>query len=64
MVGLFDDEAPRPVTPHVLGQDLSTLSLNELTERIALLRAEIERLMAAQTAKEASRAQADAVFRS
>ncbi|MBS7696610.1 MULTISPECIES: DUF1192 domain-containing protein [unclassified Chelatococcus] len=64
MVGLFDDEAPRPVTQHVLGQDLSALSLHELTERIALLRAEIERLTAARAAKEASRAQADSVFRS
>ncbi|CAH1650373.1 conserved hypothetical protein [Hyphomicrobiales bacterium] len=64
MVGLFDDETPRPVIQHVLGQDLSTLSLHELTERIALLRAEIERLTAAQAAKEASRAKADAVFRS
>ena len=64
MVGLFDDEAPRPATQHVLGQDLSTLSLHELSERIALLRAEIERLETARTAKEASRAQADAVFRS
>lgn len=64
MVALFDEAAPRPPPQHVLGQELGALSLHELSERIAALQAEIERLEAARVAKEKSRAQADAVFRS
>ncbi len=34
-----DDLKPRPKPPeHVMGQDLSTLSVHELNERIALLK--------------------------
>ncbi|MFC7396274.1 DUF1192 domain-containing protein [Chelatococcus sp. GCM10030263] len=63
MASELDDERPRPQLNHVIGQDLSLLSVDELAERIALLRAEIGRLEAALAAKEASRAKADAVFR-
>ncbi len=61
-VNPFDD-MPRPAPKaHELGQDLSALSLHELDERIALLKAEIDRLEAARTAKEASRRAADGAF--
>ncbi|MGH6818301.1 MAG: DUF1192 family protein [Methylovirgula sp.] len=57
--------APRPApTIHVIGQVLDELSVEELGERIAALRAEIERLEHAHQAKEASRASAAAFFRS
>jgi uncharacterized small protein (DUF1192 family) len=63
-----DDEdafAPRPApTIHVIGQVLDELSVEELGERIAALRKEIERLERARQAKEASRATAAAFFRS
>jgi len=60
---LFEDlPRPRP-TSHELGQDLTTLSVDELDERIAVLRREIERLEAARAAKEASRKAADGVFK-
>lgn len=59
-----DDDGPlkKPAT-HVLGEGLDTLSVEELRERIALLRQEIVRLDAAILAKEASRGAADAVFK-
>ncbi len=48
---------------HELGQPLDALSVDELSERIELLRAEIARLEAARENKSASRAAADAFFR-
>jgi uncharacterized small protein (DUF1192 family) len=48
---------------HELGQPLDALSVDELSERIELLRAEIVRLEAARESKSASRAVADAFFR-
>ena len=45
-MALFDDEPRKKPKPHEIGQDLALLSAGELTERIALLRAEIERLEA------------------
>lgn len=48
---------------HVIGQDLSTLSLHEFDERIALLRAEIDRLEQARAAKAASRDAAASAFK-
>jgi uncharacterized small protein (DUF1192 family) len=59
-----DDEPPKRKTVHDIGQDLSLLSVDELTERIALLQAEIERLDEARQRKQASRAAADAFFKS
>jgi uncharacterized small protein (DUF1192 family) len=58
------DEKPRPKPPaHDMGQDLSTLSIADLDERIALLEREIERLREARARKEASKAAASAFFR-
>ena len=67
-MALFDDVDPfgRPLMAplvHEIGQPLDTLSAGELTERIALLEAEIARLAAARTAKEASKLAADAFFK-
>ena len=58
--------APRPkkIASHEIGQVLDALSVHELDERIALLKAEIERLEAARGAKEASKRAADAFFKS
>ena len=55
---------PRKKASHEVGQTLDLLSVDELGERIALLRAEIERLETARAAKEASRAAAAAFFKS
>ena len=60
----FADEKPRPKpATHEIGQDLSTLSVAELDERIGLLEREIARLREARSRKEASRAAASAVFK-
>ena len=57
--------AARPaLSRHQLGQNLDSLSVGELTERVELLQAEIERLVAARRAKEASLRAADAFFKS
>ncbi|GGA95710.1 hypothetical protein GCM10011491_25040 [Brucella endophytica] len=62
-MALFDDELPVRKTIHEIGQDLSLLSVAELEERIAALRAEIERLEADRDRKGASKAAAEALFR-
>ena len=59
-----DDDRPRKKITHEIGQDLSLLSVEELTERIALLNAEIARLEEAATKKRASRDAADSFFKS
>ncbi|CAM5209424.1 hypothetical protein ARD30_04200 [Bosea thiooxidans] len=58
-----EDDRPKPKSVHEIGQDLSTLSLAEIDERIAVLKAEIERLAEARARKDASRSAADAFFR-
>ncbi|MCB1542948.1 MAG: DUF1192 domain-containing protein [Methylobacteriaceae bacterium] len=61
-----DDEifaAPKKKPEHEIGQPLDTLSVGELSERIELLKAEIERLEAAKSAKAASAAAAAAFFK-
>jgi uncharacterized small protein (DUF1192 family) len=57
------DDIPVVRRDHVLGQDLSTLSIDELNGRIAALRAEIVRLEAEITRKTAHRDAAASVFR-
>ena len=46
-MAIEDDDKPRKKITHEIGQDLSLLSVEELTERIALLNSEIERLQQA-----------------
>jgi uncharacterized small protein (DUF1192 family) len=62
---MFDDETtPKTKKPvHEIGQDLSLLSLAEITERIAQLEAEIGRLKEAHARKQNSQAAADALFK-
>jgi uncharacterized small protein (DUF1192 family) len=59
-----DDDRPRKKITHEIGQDLSLLSVEELTERIALLTAEIERLQQAASKKRASKDAANSFFKS
>lgn len=62
-MSMFEDDRPARKTVHDIGQDLSLLAVDELKARIALLKAEIERLEAAVAAKGASRAAADSLFK-
>ena len=59
-----DDDRPRKKITHEIGQDLSLLSVEELSERIALLTSEIERLQQAATKKRASKDAASSFFKS
>jgi uncharacterized small protein (DUF1192 family) len=59
----MDDDRPRKKPVHEIGQDLSLLSVEELAERIATLKAEIARLEASMAAKQASRSSADQFFK-
>lgn len=64
MMAMDDDDRPRKKITHEIGQDLSLLSVEELTERIALLKSEIARLEEAATKKRASRDAANSIFKS
>ena len=59
-----EDDKPRKKVSHEIGQDVSLLSVEELTERIALMHSEIERLQAAVTRKRASKDAANSFFKS
>ncbi len=58
-----DDDRPKKKILHEIGQDLSLLSVEELSERVALLKEEIARLEAAIMGKRASRNVADQFFK-
>ena len=68
-MALFEDDngfgaQPRPAASrHEIGQALDLLSVSELRERIAQLRAELARVEAHASAKEASRLAANAFFK-
>jgi uncharacterized small protein (DUF1192 family) len=61
-MAIEDDDKPRKKVSHEIGQDLSLLSVEELTERVALLNTEIARLEEAAAKKRASRNAADSFF--
>ena len=59
-----EDEAIRPKQRDiVIGADLSKLSVEELEERVGVLKAEITRIEADLAAKRSSRAAANSVFK-
>jgi uncharacterized small protein (DUF1192 family) len=62
-MAIEDDDKPRKKVTHEIGQDLSLLSVEELTERIALMTSEIERLQAAMSKKRASKDAANNFFK-
>ncbi|MGP0091449.1 MAG: DUF1192 domain-containing protein [Xanthobacteraceae bacterium] len=59
-----EDDRPKKRLVHEIGQDLALLSVEELRERITLLRDEIARLEAVVANKRASRSAADQFFKS
>lgn len=62
-MALFDEEPKKKRAIHEIGQDLALLSVGELNERIAALRAEIVRLKAEVVAKSATKSAAEALFK-
>jgi uncharacterized small protein (DUF1192 family) len=63
MPQIDDDDRPKRKIVHEIGQELALLSVEELRERIGLLKDEIVRLEAAVASKQASRASADTFFK-
>ena len=64
MVDPFQDERPsKPKTEHELGQDLSSISIDELGERIGVLKAEIARIEAEIDRKQAVKSAAADIFK-
>jgi uncharacterized small protein (DUF1192 family) len=62
-MAIFDEEPKKPANRHEIGQDLSLLSVSELSERIGVLREEIVRLEAEMKTKGATKSAAEALFR-
>ncbi|WP_181706628.1 DUF1192 domain-containing protein [Chthonobacter rhizosphaerae] len=60
---VWDDERAVKPPGHQIGQDLSSLSEEDLAERIEMLKAEILRLENAMRAKASVRTAADSLFR-
>jgi len=59
----FEDDQPKRKPVHEIGQDLSSLSMEELAVRVALLQDEVARLQTALEQKRASRSAADQFFK-
>lgn len=60
---MFDDEPVKKPKTHEVGMPLDTLSVDELTERIALLQGEIGRLEAAIEARKKTKDAANSLFK-
>lgn len=58
----MDEDQPRKSIAHEIGGNLDTLSVRDFDARIALLQAEIVRLQAAKSAKQAALDAAGSVF--
>ncbi len=63
MPAVDPDDLPKKKITHELGQDLSLLSVGELSDRIALLKDEIARLEREMAGKRASKSAADSFFK-
>jgi uncharacterized small protein (DUF1192 family) len=63
MPAFDEDDRPKKKVAHEIGQDLTLLSVRELTERIGLLKDEIARLEADIAKKQATRSAADQFFK-
>lgn len=59
----MEDDRPLRKTTHEIGQDLSSLSIEEIDIRIELLNGEIERLNATRQAKQSQRQAAELFFK-
>ena len=58
-----EEDRPKKKAMHTIGEDLSALSLADLTERVVLPKDEIARIEAIMQEKSASRNAAQSIFR-
>jgi uncharacterized small protein (DUF1192 family) len=63
MPAIDDDDRPKKKIAHEIGQDLTLLSVEELSARVRLLHDEINRIEADMAQKRASRSAADQFFK-
>jgi uncharacterized small protein (DUF1192 family) len=63
-MAINDEDRPAKKVAHEIGQDLALLSVEELHDRVALLKTEIGRLEGALAGKKASRDAASKFFKS
>jgi uncharacterized small protein (DUF1192 family) len=63
MPAFDDDDRPKKKVTHEIGQDLTLLSVEELSARVRLLQDEIKRLEADMAQKRATRMAADQFFK-
>jgi uncharacterized small protein (DUF1192 family) len=63
MPAIEEDDRPKKKIAHEIGQDLTLLSVQELRDRIELLKTEIARLEADIKSKQASRSAAEGFFK-
>ena len=63
MPAIDDDDRPKKKLVHEIGQDLALLSIEELGDRISLLKEEIARLEADIARKRATKSAADTFFK-
>ena len=63
MPAFDEDDRPKKKLVHEIGQDLTLLSVEELGERVQLLKDEIARLEADMSRKRATRSAADQFFK-
>jgi uncharacterized small protein (DUF1192 family) len=63
MPAIDEDDRPKKKLAHEIGQDLTLLSVGELTERVNLLKEEIARLETNMASKRASKSAADLFFK-
>jgi uncharacterized small protein (DUF1192 family) len=62
-IAMFDDDEVKKPKGHEVGMNIETMSVDELTDRIAILESEIARLRAAIAARQKSRNDANSVFK-
>ena len=60
---MFDDDQVKKPKAHEVGMPIETMSVDELNDRIGMLRAEIERLEAAIVARKQTKDAADSLFK-
>ena len=63
MAAIDEDDRPKKKITHEIGQELTLLSVGELTERVTLLKEEIARIEANMATKQASKSAADLFFK-